>query len=107
MRGWKVVLDEKLYQIQVGKSRGAKVELQGRGLGHGRRSNLKVLLVEELPESFGEDHEKALVEALQDHHSGDWVVMAGTGLHPRWEELTRGEQRRLMQREGFEEIPPG
>lgn len=107
MRGWKVVLDARLYQIQVGKTRGPRVELQGRGLGHGRRSSLKVLLVEELPENFGDDHEKALVESLQEQHGGEWVVMAGVGLHPRWEELTRGEQRRLMQREGFEEIPPG
>lgn len=104
MRGWKVTLEEDLAQVKVGKTRGKALEVRPCGIGEGERSPLRVLLVEEFPESWSDEHEQALVETLQETYSGDWVIMGTTALHPRWEQLTSGEQRRLLNREGFFDV---
>lgn len=101
MRGWKVTLGDDLAQIQVAKSRAKALELRPCGVGESDRSGLCVLLVEDFPENWSDEHEQALAEALEQAYRGDWVIMATATLHPRWEQLTTGEQRRLMNREGF------
>lgn len=103
MKGWKVQIDPDLTRVQVGKSRGKAQSLQVVAVGEGRRSDLRVLLVQELPEAWTDDHEAALLESLAEEFSGHWVTLVTGLLHPRWEQLTSGEQRRILAREGLEE----
>lgn len=104
MRGWKVDFGNGLDVVRIGKTRGPQLELQGRAIGEGRRSDLRVLLTEKLPEDWTEDHENALTQFLAKHYDGSWILMVATSLHARWNQLTSGEQRRIVRREGFLEL---
>lgn len=104
MRGWKVTVERDLSLAQVGKTRGPALTLQGCGWARGVRSDLHVYLVEELPEGWSDDHEKALAEHLNAQMGGHWVLVQGPRLMPRWSELTLGEKRLLRMREGFQEL---
>lgn len=104
MRGWKVDVTADLATAAVGKTRGPALDLVGCGWARGKRSDLHVFLVEELPEGWTDDHEKALSERLADDFGGDWVLVQGSRLMPRWSELTHGEKRLLRRREGFLEL---
>ena len=104
MRGWKVNLSADLTKAAVGKTRGPALELDGCGWAQGRRSDLHVLLVESLPEGWTDEHEDALSDKLSSDFGGDWVLVQGSRLMPRWSELTHGEKRLLRRREGFREL---
>ncbi|MBS2037511.1 hypothetical protein JST97_21155 [bacterium] len=104
MRGWKVNLSVDLAEAAVGKTRGPALELVGCGWARGKRSDLHVYLVEELPEGWTDDHEQALAEKLNDNFGGSWVLVQGSRLMPRWADLTHGEKRLLRRREGFREL---
>lgn len=99
-----MVLGERLGTVRVGKTRGPAAELRGCGWAQGRRSPLRVYLVESLPQGWSEDHEKALCEALEKDFGGEWVLLSGGQLQSRWDELSEGEKRRLRLREGFQEL---
>lgn len=101
MRGWKVSLDPDLAYLSVGRSRGTPVTLQPLAVGKGRSSPLRVLLVDELPESWTDEHEQALMSALSDEHGGEWVLLQSELLNPRWAQLTESERRRMLAREDF------
>jgi predicted exporter len=104
MRGWKVQIEADLSKAKVGKTRGPALALQGCGWARGRRSNLHIYLVDALPEGWSEEHEQALVEQLNQDFGGQWVLLEGSRLIGRWDQLTAGEKRLLRQREGFEEL---
>lgn len=104
MRGWKVSLSDDLASAAVGKTRGPALELTGLGWAESDRSDLRVYLVDELPEHWSEDHEKALVDGLNKERGGEWVLLTTELLHPRWSQLTNTERRRLLLREGFESL---
>jgi hypothetical protein len=104
VRGWKVSLSADLAEAAVGKTRGPALDLVGCGWARGKRTDLHVYLVEELPEGWTDDHEKALAEKLNDNFGGDWVLVQGSRLMPRWADLTHGEKRLLRRREGFREL---
>ena len=104
MRGWKVQLESDLSVAKVGKTRGPLLSLEGCGWARGTRTDLHVYLVEELPEGWSDDHEQALAEKLKDDFGGDWVLLEGSRLLARWDQLTPGEKRMLREREGFEEL---
>ncbi len=104
MRGWKAQIERDLTSAKVGTTRGPQLSLQGCGWAKGKRSDLHVYLVEDLPEGWSDEHEQALAEKLQEQFGGHWVLVQGYGLIPRWAQLTPGEKRLLRQREGFEEL---
>lgn len=97
-------MERDLSAAKVGKTRGPALSLTGCGWARGRRSDLHVYLVEELPEGWSDEHEAALSEKLNDEFGGHWVLVQGSRLMPRWSQLTTGEKRLLRQREGFHEL---
>lgn len=74
------------------------------GWGEAPNSDLRVYLVESLPEEWTEAHEKALLSGLAKEKGGEWVLYTTELLHPRWSQLTARERRRLLLREGFEAL---